>query len=174
MSNLYELTGVFLELLEMMSDEDVDPQILEDTLEGIEYEIELKAEGYAKIIKNMESDIKGLEVEIDRLTKRKKTFQNRIKNLKENLKESMELTGKTKFKTDLFTFRIQKNGGKRKLVVDTDIDDIPTKFKVKQPDIIDRDMLRDYLKDKGYDGKDGGVYCEWCHLEPQSNSLRIS
>ena len=48
---LYELTGQFLELLDMLEDEEVDEQVIMDTLESVEYEIEDKADGYAKIIK---------------------------------------------------------------------------------------------------------------------------
>ena len=85
MANLYELTGQFLELMDMLDDEECDEQCIMDTLEGIDYEIEEKADGYAKIIKSLESDIEGLTKESDRLTARKKTYENRIKWLKQNL-----------------------------------------------------------------------------------------
>ena len=51
MSALYELTGFFLELMDMLEDEECDEQCIMDTLESVEYEIEDKADGYAKIIK---------------------------------------------------------------------------------------------------------------------------
>lgn len=173
MAKLYELTGDFILLMEMLEDEDCDEQMIMDTLEGIEYEIEQKADGYAKIIKSLESDVKGLENETDRLTTRKKTFENRIKWLKQNLEMSMRATGKKKFTTDLFSFGIQKNGGKRKLTIDVELGNIPEEYRIKQPDAIDGDKLRDYLKENGIEGKDGSVNCEWCHLEPQGESLRI-
>lgn len=173
MAKLYELTGDFLQLMDMLEDEDTDEQCIMDTLEGIEFEIEQKADGYAKIIKSLESDIKGLETESDRLTNRRKTFENRIKWLKQNLEMSMRVTGKMKFTTDLFSFGIQKNGGKRKLTIDVEVDRLPEEYKVKQPDSVDGDKLRDFLKEKGLPGKDGSINCEWCHLEPQSESLRI-
>lgn len=170
---LYELTGQFLELLNMFEDDEVDEQIIMDTLEGVECEIEEKADNYAKIIKNLQMDIEGMEKENNRLKARQKTFENRIKWLKENLKTCMELTGKRKFTTELFSFNIQKNGGKRKLVVDVDVENLPKEFRISQPDIVNGDALRDYLKDNGYDGQDGSLHCEWCHLEPQGEGLRI-
>lgn len=173
MSKLYELTGEFLELMDMLEDEECDEEIIMSTLEGIEFEIEQKADGYAKIIKSLESDIKGMESETDRLSNRRKIFENRIKWLKQNLEMSMRVTGKRKFTTDLFSFGIQKNGGKRKLTIDVDIENIPETYRIKQPDSVDGDKLRDYLKDNGLEGKDGSVNCEWCHLEPQGESLRI-
>lgn len=173
MSKLYELTGEFLTLMDMLEDEDCDEQCIIDTLESIEYEIEEKADGYAKIIKSLEGNVDSLSKEADRLVARKKTLENRIKWLKQNLEMCMRATGKRKFATDLFSFNIQKNGGKRKLTVDVDIELIPEEYRIKQPDVVDGDKLRDYLKENGLEGKDGSLNCEWCHLEPQGESLRI-
>ena len=173
MANLYELTGDFLTLMDMLEDEECDEQCIMDTLESVEYEIEEKADGYAKIIKSLESDIEGLSKEADRLTARKKTYENRIKWLKQNLEMCMRATGKKKFTTDLFSFGIQKNGGKRKLVIDVDVENIPEQYRIKQPDAIDGDSIREYLKENGLEGQDGSLNCEWCHLEPQGESLRI-
>ena len=66
MAKLYELTGEFLELMDMIDDPEVDQEMLQDTLEGIDYEIELKADGYAKIIRNLESDVEGIKNEVKR------------------------------------------------------------------------------------------------------------
>lgn len=170
---LYELTEEFLQVLNMLEDEDVDEQIIQDTLESIESEIEDKADGYAKIIKTLEADVDGIQKENDRLTARKKTYENRIKWLKQNLEMCMRTTGKKKFTTDLFSFNIQKNGGKRKLTIDVDVENIPEEYRIKQPDAVNGDKLREYLKENGLEGQDGSLNCEWCHLEPQGESLRI-
>lgn len=173
MAALYELTDSFLELMNMLEDEDCDEQCIIDTLESIEYEIEDKADGYAKIIKSLESNIEGLSQEINRLSSRKNTYENRIKCLKENLEMCMRITGKKKFTTDLFSFNIQKNGGKRKLVIDVDVENVPEKYRIKQPDAIDSDSVREYLNENGLEGQDGSLNCEFAHLEPQGESLRI-
>ncbi len=173
MAALYELTGQFLELMDMLQDEDCDEQCIMDTLESIEFEIEDKADGYAKIIKSLESNVEGLSKEADRLTARKKTYENRIKWLKQNLEMCMRATGKRKFTTDLFSFGIKKNGGKRKLVIDVDVEKVPEKYRIKQPDAIDGDSIREYLKENGLEGQDGSLNCDFAHLEPQGESLRI-
>ncbi len=173
MAALYELTGAFLELMDMLEDEECDEQCIMDTLESVEYEIEDKADGYAKIIKSLEAKVNGLSKESDRLTARKKTYENRIKCLKQNLEMCMRTTGKRKFTTDLFSFNIQKNGGKRKLVVDVDVEKVPEKYRIKQPDAIDGESIREYLKENGLEGQDGSLNCEFAHLEPQGESLRI-
>ena len=173
MAALYELTGEFLQLMYMLEDEECDEQCIMDTLESVEYEIEDKADGYAKSIKSLESNVNGLSKEADRLIARKKTYENRIKWLKQNLETCMRTTGKRKFTTDLFSFNIQKNGGKRKLVVDVDIEKVPEQYRIKQPDAIDGESIREFLRENGYEGQDGSLNCEFAHLEPQGESLRI-
>ena len=65
---LYELTGQYLELLDMA--EDADPEVFADTLEGIDGEIEDKADNYAKVIRTLEGDVQSVKSEIDRLTEK--------------------------------------------------------------------------------------------------------
>lgn len=173
MATLYELTGEYLELLNMLEDEDIDEEMIIDTIEGLDGEIELKADNYAKLIKNIESNMDGIKKEIDRLNNRKIIFDNRIKSLKNHLYNSMKITGKTKFTTELFSFNIQKNGGKRRLTVDVDVNLIPEDYRIKQPDIVDGDKLREFLSKNGLEGQDGSINCEWAHLEPQTEGLRI-
>ena len=73
---LYSLTEEYLELLQMLEDEEVDEQLIIDTLEGLDGEIEIKADNYAKLIKHIESNNEAIKKEVDRLTNRKTTFEN--------------------------------------------------------------------------------------------------
>ena len=118
MASLYELTNEFLQLQQMLEDPEIDPQILEDTMEAVEGELEFKADGYARIIRNMEGTITAIKAEQERLSGKKSVLEASIKRLKENLQNSMIATGKLKFKTDLFSFTIQKNGGKAPVIMD--------------------------------------------------------
>lgn len=119
MSTLYEITGDYLRLLEMLEEEEsLDPQVFKDTLEGIEGEFEIKADNYARIIKELRAESDKYAAEIGRMQKRMETLANNEKRLKQHLYESMKATGKTKFKTDLFSFNIQRNGGTQPMEVD--------------------------------------------------------
>ena len=106
---LYELTDDFLSLMNMLYDEDVDEESLLDACEHIEAQIEDKADGYAKIIKGIEVNIDGIKAEEKRLKDRRAALENRAEILKHNLEGTMRAIGKTKFKTDLFSFGIRKN-----------------------------------------------------------------
>lgn len=117
MSTLYELTGEYIMLAEMLADEEEENQVILDTLEAIEGEFEEKAENYAKIIKMLEADSKAIKGEIERLSKRKQSLEKRGEMIKQSLENAMRATGKTKFQTLLFHFHISKNGGKAPILL---------------------------------------------------------
>ncbi len=143
MSTLYEITGDYLRLLEMLEEEEsIDPQAFKDTLEGIEGEFEIKADGYARVLKELVAEAGKYDAEIQRMTTRRDSLNNRNKMLKQHLYESMKATGKTKFKTDLFSFGIQKNGGLQPLEILPDVE-IPDKYLHKEPD---NTKIREALK----------------------------
>ena len=141
--NLYELTQNFETVLNMLYT-DTDEQAVFDTLECIECEIEEKADNYAKMIKNIEGDINNIKTEIERLTNKKQSLETKIKWLKTNLENAMLKTGKTKFKTALFSFNIQKNAPS--LLIETE-DNIPKKYYIEQEPKLDRKTLLSALKE---------------------------
>ncbi|MBS5858054.1 MAG: siphovirus Gp157 family protein [Clostridium sp.] len=161
MSNLYELTSNYETVLNMLYDEEIDEQMIFDTLESIEGEIEDKADNYAKIIKELEAKQKARKEEAKRLTDSAKVFENRAKALKNNLFNAMKETGKTKFATNLFSFNIVKNGGKQALTIDGDVPEEYTKTIIEN----DTDKIRQALEE--------GKELPFARLEPRGESLRI-
>ncbi|WP_270289393.1 siphovirus Gp157 family protein [Enterocloster citroniae] len=162
--HLYELTEQYQILQDMAYDPEVDEQTLRDTMEGLWGAIEEKADGYAKIITGMKADIEALKEEEERLYARRKRLEDRQKWLKDNLEANMREIGKTKFKTALFSFNIQKNGGLQPLIIDGVIDDIPGRFLIPQDPVPNNEAIRNLLAEKQVD---------WAHLEPRGESLRI-
>jgi len=144
MANLYELTGDILHLQRMLEDGEVDIETFTDTLESINFDVEEKADGYAKVIKNITSDVNGLKDEEKRIADKRKTYENKIKTMKTNLENSMILLDKKKFKTKLFSFNVQKNAPS--LYVDDD-NKIPEQFYKIQDPILDKAELKQYIKD---------------------------
>lgn len=161
MSNLYQLTNNYEIVLNMLYDEDADEEMILDTLEAIEGEIEDKADNYAKIIKELEAKQNVRKEEAKRLTESAKVFENRVKALKSNLFNSMKATGKTKFATDLFSFNIVKNGGKQTLTIDGEVPEEYTKTITEN----DTDKIRQALEK--------GEKLTFAHFEPRGESLRI-
>ena len=55
MSTLYEITGQYLALYEMLeSADELEMKVITDTLEGMDGELEEKADAYAKIMTELE------------------------------------------------------------------------------------------------------------------------
>ena len=143
MSNIYEITDRFLQVMELMESGEYDKEMLETTLECIDCELEEKADGYARIIRNIEVDIAGLEAEEKRLSKRRKAMENNVDTMKEKLLFAMQKTGKTKFKTELFSFTVQKNPAKLVLVEGVEI---PEEFLIAQEPKVDTAGIKEQLK----------------------------
>lgn len=134
MSTLYEITGDYLRLLEMLEGEEyVNQKVFEDTLECIEGEFEDKADNYARIIKELIAESDKYDAEIRRMQRRMETLANRSEMLKQHLFNNMKATGKLKFKTGLFSFGIQKNGGKKPMEI-TDENGITDEYMKMIPD----------------------------------------
>lgn len=161
---LYELTADYLQVLQMAEDPDVDPEVIEDTLEDIGGSIEDMADSYATVMISIDGNIKMLAEEIARLTERKKAMEANRQRIKDYLQKSMVVTGKTKFKTEKFSFSVQKNPAS--VVLDTDdIDRIPVKYLVPQEPKVNKTQIKEDLKA-------GMELPGIAHLE-QSESLRI-
>ena len=137
--NLYELSVAFQEVQNM----ELDPEVMKDTLDSINDAIENKAENIAKLIRNLESDVSAYKEEEDRLKTKRQATENKVKWLKTYLEDNMKLTGKTKFKSGMFNFSIQKNPASVNI---TDERIIPEEFLVQQPPKVDKTSLKEALK----------------------------
>ena len=161
---LYELTSDYLNLLELAEDPDIDEQAFMDTLAGIEGALEDKADNYAKVMRMLDGDALAIREEEKRLESRRKAIEGNIKRLKSALQYAMETTGKTKFKTALFSFGIRKNPPS--VVIDAaNVRDFPEQYVIESEPVLDKKALKDALKA-------GEDMTGLCHLE-QSESLSI-
>lgn len=163
MFSIYELTEDYIKLLSMAEDPDIEEEVFLDTLEGIEGALEDKAEGYAKVMRQLETNASGLDAEIKRLQERKTLVTKNVERMKKTLQTMMEATGKTKFKTELFSFNVQNNPPS--LVLDSeDIETIPMEYLVPQDPKIDKTKIKADIK--------AGKEITFAHMET-SKSLRI-
>lgn len=163
MSTLYELTTEYQALLELGdSDDPEDQEAFENTLEGLNYELELKADDYAVVIMQLNGRSDMIGKEIERLTKIQKAIDGNVSRMKERLQYAMEQTGKTEIKTPLHTFKLVKNGGKAPLVLDEQ--NVPDSFK-KVVLEIDKTRIREALED--------GQEFTWARIGERGQHLRI-
>ena len=105
METLYELTGQFLDNMEL------DEETKLDTLDSIDWETEYetKVENYIKVMKNLEADVEARKNEIKRLTELNKADEKKKEHLKDTLSASMSLTGHERVDTPLFKVSFRKS-----------------------------------------------------------------
>jgi hypothetical protein len=102
--NIYQITGNYLQLQQLIEQGELDEQLLNDTLEAVQGELEVKCENLALVMTNLENLSTGLKTEATRLLERQKQVDNNINWIKKSLLDMMIATDSTKFKTDHFTF----------------------------------------------------------------------
>lgn len=156
---LYELTDEYKQLLDMMEDPDIDPQIITDTMEGVQGEIEIKAEGYIRVMKELEAEADKINNELKRLGNRWDSCQTNIKRLKESLLATMQVMDKPKIQTEHFRLSIAKNGGVQPMKI---TGDVPPEFCKLEPD---NKKIREAL----YEGDN----LDFAHLEERGVHLNV-
>lgn len=157
---LYEMNQSWQEVFDMLLDPEVPEEAVYDSIEGIEAGMDEKADSYAKIIFSMEADTGEIDQEIKRLQERKRVLLKRRDWLKQMLFGVMKDTGREKFKTALFSFAIQKNGGARPVDV---ISDVPKEW--LKPGDPDTKRIREWLE--------AGNTLPFAVLGSRGESLRI-
>jgi len=129
---LYELTGQYQYLYDLLSGGEIDEETFADSLEGMEFADRLreKAEDYAKVIKSLEADARAIDDEINRLDERSNNCRKNAGRLKDALYNAMKLTGEEKFRTVMFNFAVKQNAAR--VVVD-DIDKLQDDAELWKP-----------------------------------------
>lgn len=138
-ATLYELKDMYLSLMDL----DLEEEELSKALENIDDEIEVKAENYAGVIKNLEAEVDAYKKEIDRMTSIRKSLLDRADYLKKNLESAMIELDKKKFKTNLFSFSIQRNAPSIKILNE---DAVPEEF-VEYERKINKNDLKNAIKE---------------------------
>lgn len=158
---LYEINDMYLNLIDLI-ESGADEEDIKVALDNIDDELEEKADSYAVVIKRLEATEAMIQEEEKRLHAKRKTITNNIKNMKNRLEEAMILHEKKKFKTDKFSFNIQKNRAGLKILNEAEI---PEKYKEEKIEIvIDTNKIIDEIK--------SGLEVQGAELI-QTESLRI-
>lgn len=170
MATLYEIVATdkeFKDFLATMEDTELDAQAVQDTLDSIKAELEVKAEGYICVLRQMEANQKAYKAEADFFSAKAKTLDNNIKRLKDTLCKALIDTGhddKAGLTAGKFTLKVAGNGGKQPVTITGEVPDSFYKVVLE----IDNDKIRDYLENLPKDEE-----CEWAHLEPRGKHLTI-
>lgn len=121
--NLFDLTENYVKFFTEFENADEITEEMQEMADNLNVEIEEKCDNYAKMIRNMEADIEAFKNQEKIFNEKRKSAENKVKWLKQNLQASMELQNRKKVKTDLFSFNIQKNAPSLEITNEKNIDD---------------------------------------------------
>ena len=115
---LFQLVSEYQQIYDLITDEEVDPQVVNDTLEGIMGAIEVKAEGCLAVLNRLEMERDACKKHRDDWAVKYERRDNGIKNMKNMIVEAMTRLGKTELKVGDSVFKVVGNGGKQPMDVD--------------------------------------------------------
>lgn len=155
---LYSMTEVAKNLYSLLEDEEVDEQVVTDTLESLG--VEDKLEDYCKLIRQFEADAEAYKAEKMRLDKKRARAERNAERMKSAVIAYLQASNKTEEKAGTFALKMRNN---ESVVVD-DINKINENFLKYAEPTVDKVGLKKALK--------AGQALEGCHIEV-SQSLNI-
>ena len=109
---LYEITESMAGLQSLADTEELTPEMIADTMEGLQAEFSEKATAILQVRQRMMGEVAMIDVEIERLQALKKTPSNNADKLSEYLKANMLATETDKLELGLFKVTLKKAGVK--------------------------------------------------------------
>lgn len=144
---LYELSQDYRQALVELTDPELElpPEVITDTLEGLQGSVEDKAINIAKFFRNLEAVTDAIKLAEDRMAKRRKTIEARVAWLKDYLKQNMEGCGIQKIESPWFVLSVQNNPWAVEI---SNEEAIPAKYKEKVVTIkLDKQAIKKALEE---------------------------
>lgn len=156
---LFSLIGEYKELYALLTDADEeDQQVVEDTLEGVKFEIEKKSEGYLTILERLDMELSAAEKQKEFWTKVVEARKKGKKWMLQHLTDAMMMLGTDEIQAGAKKFKLVNNGGKLPLVLDEN-KEIPQSYMkvILEPDKdkIRADLEKGEILDFAYIGERG-------------------
>ena len=145
---LYELTDAYAELAALLDDCESEEEAAQlwAQMDEVGASIAEKADNYARFLRNKQAEADGLDKEIERLQKRKRSAENQIEQLREHMKFAMGVAGATEIRTTLGKWTVRKNAPRVEVL---DESEVAPEFFEPQPPRLMKSKLQQHWKDTG-------------------------
>lgn len=109
MTALYEMTTQLKQLQNIDAENENEELAIQETLDLIEGDFEEKANAIIQFVNSLDKTmVEPIDYEIKRLQQRKKTLQNRQKQMRDYLRQNMQASGINKIESPFFTITLAK------------------------------------------------------------------
>lgn len=143
---LYKLADQYHHLALLGEDDDLPPEVIRDTLEGLTGELELKATNVAKFVLGLEAEADAMDAAADAIKERGARRRRRAESIRNYILLCMQSAGMTKISCPEFTLSVRKNP---EAVEIEDVTKIPSEFMVTPeppPPRPDKSLIKAALK----------------------------
>lgn len=107
--SLFQIASEYRHITDVLMDSGADEQTLTDTLEAEAWPLELKAQNYGFVIRNLQATAASIKEAEKQMADRRKAIEKRAEALVERLKTGLEIAGVQKLDTPYFALTIKKN-----------------------------------------------------------------
>ena len=161
MGTLFNIVGEFEELYALATQEELDEQLFNDTLEALTGELEVKGAGYVAVIQQLDMEAKKAKEIAEAFKMKADARINAIGRMKDALKVAMTRIGTDKIDAGDYTIKLQKNGGKQPMLI---TDEVPNDYLkvIYEPD---KEKIRQVLEE--------GTELSFAHLEERGKHIAI-
>lgn len=145
---LYELTDAYAELAALLDECESEEEAAQlwAQMDEVGASIAEKADNYARFLRNKQTEVDGLDKEIARLQKRKRSAENQIEQLREHMKFAMGVAGATEIRTTLGKWTMRSNPPRVEVI---DESEIAPEFFDPQPPKLMKSRLQQHWKETG-------------------------
>ena len=107
--SLYTLTAEYMAVAQKLSETDLDPQTIADTLEGLAGDLETKAINVGKFIKTLDATVEQIKAAEKEMAERRKAMEARAKHVRDYLLNNMQACGISKIESPWFALSVKQN-----------------------------------------------------------------
>lgn len=150
---LYELTGEYADLMAQYENAETDEEAetLWQQIDSLACDITVKADAYAKVMRNKLAESAAYELEAKRLTKLADREKKQADRLQESIKNAMLQVGAKEIPTSIGTWRTKMNPPSCEV---TDIKAVPEQFRkpIEMPEVmytVDKQAAKAWYKSTG-------------------------
>ena len=139
---LYELTDAYAGLAALLDECESEEEAAQlwAQMDEVGASIAEKADNYARFLRNKQAEVDGLDKEIARLQKRKRTAENQIDQLREHMKFAMGVSGATQITTAIGKWTVRKNAPHVEVLEESEV--APEFFEPQPPKLMKSKLLK--------------------------------
>lgn len=148
--SLYHMTDEYRRALADLTDSDLPPEAVADTLEGLQGELSMKAANVAAFALNLEAEAEAAKQAEDRIKRHRQTLESRAKQMRDYLLSNMTRAGITEIAALDKSFRVRVMAGRESCVIESE-EALPSDYvRVKTVSEPDKTLITKAIKE-GFD-----------------------